>query len=276
MALAWMDFHVQKRRDVPIYSLSRRHPSAISSLIDTLDSQPTTPPSLYIDLEGVNLGRHGTIALVEVHVSPLRRTYLIDVHALGGEAFTAPSPTTGRTLQAVLEDEAIPKVFFDVRHDSDALHGLYGIRLAGVRDLQLMELATRSQVGLNGDGDVVSLSRERVRDLAACIKCDARLSLEEREAWDAAKVEGRMLFVPAFGGRYEVFSERPLKEEIMRYCVQDVQFLPSMWAYYEPKLTPDWEERVRKAERDRVALSLAPEFFGGKHMALAPEGWSSL
>lgn len=35
------------------------------------------------------------------------------------------------------------KVFFDIRHDSDALFGLFKINLDGIHDLQLMELATR-------------------------------------------------------------------------------------------------------------------------------------
>ncbi|KAK4245446.1 ribonuclease H-like domain-containing protein [Corynascus novoguineensis] len=215
--------------------------TAMSSLVDILDGQPTTPPSLYIDLEGVKLSRHGTISLLQIYVLPRRQAYLIDIHILGEKTFSTSSLTTGRTFKDILESSTIPKVFFDVRRDSDALYSHFQVRLAGVQDLQLMELATRS------------FPRRVVCGLA------------------------RRLFAPQHGGNYQVFNERPLPEEIRQYCVQDVQVLPRLWAYYYGKLTKAWEERVRDASRDRVALSQTPDFNGeGQHMALAPDGWSQL
>lgn len=49
------------------------------------------------------------------------------------------------SLQSILESPKTPKVFFDVRTDSDALFAQFGIKLAGIIDLQLMELASRSR-----------------------------------------------------------------------------------------------------------------------------------
>ena len=48
------------------------------------------------------------------------------------------------SLKAILESPKTPKVFFDVRMDSDALYALFGVKLAGIIDLQLMEVASGS------------------------------------------------------------------------------------------------------------------------------------
>lgn len=238
--------------------------TAMSALVDILDNQPTTPPSFYIDLEGVNLSRHGTISILQIYVLPNRKAYLVDIHALGEKAFSTLGSAAGLTFKDILESETIPKVFFDVRRDSDALFSHFQIRLAGVQDLQLMEFATRTFP-----------RGTHVNGLARCIEHHASLTAAERSAWAATKERGLRLFAPERGGSYQVFNERPLSEEITRYCVQDVHFLPRLWARYHGRLTKAWEEKVRRASRDRVALSQTPGFNGmGKHMALAPAGWS--
>lgn len=108
----------------------------------------TSAPSLYFDVEGINLSRHGSISIIELHHKPSSRPdeshrYLIDVHILGFLAFSTPS-AEGVSLKMILESPKTPKVFFDVRTDSDAMYALFGIKLAGIIDLQLMEVASRS------------------------------------------------------------------------------------------------------------------------------------
>ena len=117
--------------------------AALSKMLDGLDGVPTQPPSLYFDLEGERLSRHGSISILQLHVLPSKRTYLVDVHTLQHTAFSTCGEN-GRTLKEILECDGIPKVFFDVRNDSDALYSHFNISLAGVQDLQLMELATRT------------------------------------------------------------------------------------------------------------------------------------
>lgn len=103
-----------------------------------------------------------------------------------------------------------------MRNDSDALYSHFGIKLAGVQDLQLMELATRS------------FPRRRVNGLARCIENDAPMTAAERQRWKATKQKGVDLFAPERGGSYEVFNVRPLAEDIIQYCVEDVRLLPSV------------------------------------------------
>lgn len=234
---------------------------AISLLVDALACLPTSPPSLYLDLEGANLSRHGSVSILQIHASPDDRTFLIDIHSLGESAFSTVG-ASGQTLRGILESDTIPKVFFDVRNDSDALFSHYGIKLAGVHDLQLMELATRSS------------PRTYVAGLSKCIERDAGLSERERVACKATKEKGRNLFAPERGGSYEVFNVRPFPQDMLSYCIQDVHFMPKLWQLYNSRLGDSWAAKVQQAAKDRVATSHNAGFNGkGKHMILGPPGW---
>lgn len=94
-------------------------------------------PLLYVDIEGEDLCRNGTIALIQIHISLIRKTFIIDVCSLGPSAFGISVPATTAdlssdsdpdnlpfphlierdpiTLKTVLESSAILKCFFDCR-----------------------------------------------------------------------------------------------------------------------------------------------------------------
>ncbi|KAI0469198.1 ribonuclease H-like protein [Xylaria cf. heliscus] len=238
--------------------------AAISSMIDELSGLPAMPPSIFIDLEGADLSRHGSISILQIHVRTTSKSYLVDIRTLGEAAFLTPGTGTTRTLKTILESPMIPKVFFDVRADSDALYGHYGIELQAVQDLQLMELATRRH------------GKNFVTGLRKCIDKDMPRKSIERRKWLATKEEGLKLFSPESGGSYEVFNQRPLPEKIRLYCIQDVQHLPCLWDVYNRKLTTQWKDRVQQASEDRVAQSQGPDFDPrSRLMARAPEGWNS-
>ncbi|KAJ5549032.1 hypothetical protein N7513_006266 [Penicillium frequentans] len=234
----------------------------IASLVSRLQNLPTKPPSLYIDLEGVNLSRHGSISILQIYVLPFEETYLVDIHTLQEKAFLQTASDKGQTLLDILESPQVPKVFFDVRNDSDALFSHFNVQLAGVIDLQLMELATRY------------FSRRYVSGLAKCIERDAPLTACESRRWKASKEKGLKLFAPELGGNYGVFNSRPLADEIKEYCVQDVQFLSKLWVQYHQKLSPSWARKVATETTNRVKLSQTATYDGkGKWKALAPVGW---
>ncbi|KAL5416306.1 hypothetical protein PMIN06_000443 [Paraphaeosphaeria minitans] len=133
----------------------------LAQVLDRLTLKSTVPPHLYIDIEGINLSRNGTMSIFTLFDRTSKLVYLIDVHYLGFAAFTTHSATCKTfkdsafqvagadtapryvTLKTILECPKIPKVFFDVRNDSDALFSHFGIRLDGVQDLQAMELASK-------------------------------------------------------------------------------------------------------------------------------------
>ena len=62
-------------------------PSSLLSLLNHLENQPTDPPSLYIDIEGVRLCRHGSISIIQLFRLPLTHVFLIDVFLLQETAF---------------------------------------------------------------------------------------------------------------------------------------------------------------------------------------------
>lgn len=234
-------------------------PENAGSLADLVSDLPGYPPSLYIDIEGVNLSRHGSVSIVQIYVQPANKTYLVDVHTLKGAAFTTEG-ARGQSLRKILESDTIPKAFFDIRNDSDALYSLFNIHVAGIVDIQLMELATRTG------------SKRCINGLARCMeRGDANMSYVEKQKWAENKEAGRKLFAPERGGSYEVFNVRPLPEDIKEYCMQDVKFLPRLWQNYNAKLSPAWRGKVEVETRARIRLSQSATFNGkGRHMALGP------
>ena len=234
-------------------------------LLDTLIGLPVDPPSLYFDLEGIRLGRFGSVSLGLLYVTPQLMTYIIDVHILGGDAFSTTN-STGNSLKTILESSKIPKVFFDIRNDSDALYSHYHIRVNGIIDIQLLELATRND------------SKEFVAGLTRCIEKDSTVSGVTKQIWQRTKENVSRLYDPQKGGSYEVFNERPLKTEILQYCRQDVELLPALWEVYSCKLrTPEysfWRPMVREATRERIKLSQSVGY-DGQAKSKVREPWDS-
>lgn len=236
-------------------------PSALKAFIGSLPDLEGPTPCLYIDLEGNNLSRKGTLSLVTILVEPRHTVHLVDVTGLGKLAFHTAGPD-GKTLKHILESQEIVKVFFDIRNDSDALFGLFDIRVKGIEDIQLMELASRG------------FQKRHVNGLAKCIERDSNLPFAVRREWRASKERGHKLFDPDLGGGYAVFDERPLSAEIQKYCVQDVIHMPALRELYRAKLCDAWWRKIEAETLARIKLSQGRTFNGqGMHMAKAPIGW---
>ena len=240
----------------------------IGELVDWLVLRHVPPipssPTMYIDLEGVNLCREGSLSILTLLIDTgisTRRVCLIDVQVLGAQAFNTPG-VKQKTLKDILQDENIPKVFFDVRNDSDALFAHFGVRLQGVQDVQLLESATRR----------TTKSRRLLSGLAKCVEDNVPMS--GRENWKLAKGKGERLFKPEYGGSYEVFNQRPIPEEIIDYCVGDVQCLPELREKFWGAGTVGWKDLVNEETKKRVAASQRPDYQPhGRDKALA--SWSA-
>ena len=90
---------------------------------------------------------------------PTIRVYLIDVYSLGSQAFNATG-IKEKTLNNIVQDKKIPKVFFDVRNDLDDLFAHFGMALQETEDVQLIESATRRTTSF----------RKYLNGLAKCIE----------------------------------------------------------------------------------------------------------
>lgn len=241
--------------------------SKLIILIEELNKLPAShgKPDVYCDIEGENLSRHGSVSILTIYVLPTDTVYLVDICELRSAAFTTEA-ADGVTLKAILENPKISKVFFDVRNDSDALHSHYDVSLAGIHDLQLMELGSRW-----GGCE----ARKYVRGLAKAIVRDSSLSPEVKARCAQVKESGNRLFAPAKGGSYKVFDQRPLRQEIVDYCAVDVKVLPSLWDKYDATLRrpekKDWRKRVAKATLERVRESQSQDYEPvGEHKVLGP------
>lgn len=243
----------------------------IASMLTSLRTLKTSPPSLYVDLEGNKVSRNGTISIVQIFAKGLGEVYLVDIHTLGVNAFTTPADTEPpMTLKTLLEDANIPKVFFDVRNDSDALFHHYQVALAGIEDIQLMEYAARRRM-MSYTAPQTRAPKGRVSGLGRCIEHDVPLSEAERARLSAIKAKGTELFDPNKGGSYEVFDARPLAVDIVDYCVQDVKLLPALRGVYWSKLNEKLKGRVEEGAKARVRESQSSEYQPhGTHKPLAP------
>ena len=227
--------------------------TTLLSLLDSLIGLAVDPPSLYLDLEGIKLGRHGSISIISLYIPPIKKIYLIDIHHLGKTAFSTTN-SSAISLKTILESPTIPKVIFDIRNDSDALFSLFQISVDGIQDLQLMELATREG------------SKDFVAGLAKCVENESPISAASKANWQRIKEVGSRLYDPKKGGRYEIFNERPMKPEIIQYCAWDVALLPGLYNVYNAKLRLPgqafWQAQVRTATKDRIKLSQSPRYDG--------------
>ncbi|CZR44199.1 uncharacterized protein FPRO_13978 [Fusarium proliferatum ET1] len=214
--------------------------SSVTDLKDFIDSIPLGA-TLYLDLEGKNLSRNGTITIITILVHPTKVTKLIDVQTLGSAAFTTAS-THGKTLRTVLEDPLISKCLWDVRNDADALWAHYKVRLAGVTDIQLLENASR--VG----------GKTYIRGLNTCVEKDLRLGFMELHGWARTKraVTTRMAD--------DVFSRRPLDAETEKYCINDVLHLPALQDTYTKRLDSRWMKKVMDESARRVVEACSPGY----------------
>ncbi|KAB5566297.1 hypothetical protein GE09DRAFT_1284106 [Coniochaeta sp. 2T2.1] len=208
---------------------------AVAGFLNDAAQMPKEEARLYIDLEGVNLLRKGTISVVEIYIPPVNKIYIIDVFTLEKKAFDVSVPTQhGETLsfRTILEDDAVyTKVLFDLRNDSDALFGLFGISRRLVEDVQLMAYPTRGYPSGNLCG------------LAKCIgrHNDAHLDAETLADWNAAKDYGKVLFQ---NKEFEKYNERPMDERLVKYCANDVRFLPRLRENYWGDLGPMEQKMV--------------------------------
>jgi exonuclease 3'-5' domain-containing protein 1 len=233
----------------------------ITSMMNGITMVEIHRPSYFLDLEGQDLGRDGTLDILQLYHRNSHTTYLIRIHKLGHDAFDTPGTETAMTLRGLLENEFIPKVLFDVRNDSDALFGLFGVKLRCVRDLQLMEVAARSG------------NKKRLNGLQACLLNHGPLSGYTKRCFNRVKAWGRR----QMNENPTLFIEEPMSPRAQEYCAQDVQYLPWLYKYYSMYLNETWWQMVLDKSKQRVEDSWRESYAGsGYHKRLSPMEWQWL
>ena len=233
--------------------------TALLSMLDGITNLPVKPPSLFIDLVGINLGRNGSVSILSIHSAPEEETYLIDVHCLEQKAFSATNKR-GISLKTILQSPTIPKVVFDIRNASDALFKHFQISVDCIKELQLMELAVRN-MGLRSDraGSQIFLF-----GLAKCVANDSAISAEAKKVWRLTEED--------HGGPQ---LERQLQQGLIKYCEQKVRVLPGLYQVYMKTLGKSgmafWRVHVRCATMDRIKSSQKFDYDGNsQRMSIGP------
>lgn len=243
---------------MPVTSTFVDSVNALRTLVQSIEESPAYPPFLFVDLEGINLSRHGSISILQIFVPAIENVFIVDIHTLKGEAFETRS-NTDMTLKVVLESSKIPKVFFDLRNDSDALFTHFQINLQCVVDIQLMEFVTRPYPG------------RYLRGLSKCIQEQAGLNWTQERQWQRVKDAGVKLFAPEKGGTYEIFNARPLPKAVLDYCIQDVMLLPTLLLNYARKLHKEQALDASLEALKRVKESQSPFYQShGSHKTNGP------
>jgi len=159
-------------------------------------------PIIAVDCEGVELGRNGTLCLVQIATKS--KVYILDVISIGELLFQ-------QGLKFILESTTPTKVFYDCRRDSDILYHQHGVRLRGVLDVALTEVFYRWQNGLGTPRFLKGYKR--------CV--DMYLSINNphfhqvKEKMCARMTEGDTQF----------WVQRPLPKDALDYAAYDVKYL---------------------------------------------------
>jgi exonuclease 3'-5' domain-containing protein 1 len=271
-------------------------PEKISRMIDEICSldHGRESPQLSIDVEGAKFHRHGDISIIQVSVQELDTVYLVDVHTLGKAAFdVVGNSNPDYNLKAILESSSIPKLMFDCRTDNDVLLHIVGVRLAGVIDLQLLFVATRTK----------PKDRKKVPCLSKVTGYAGGLHSADKYKWNYAKNWGysammigpdkTMELIEKSDGVWGVsesnketglegypwVNHRPMSELVKKYCVADVVMLPAVYEYCISHRfwNEAWAARVEKEMKWRLGMADAEVF---EHnltvMQGAPPDWDKV
>ncbi|XP_021372172.1 piRNA biogenesis protein EXD1-like [Mizuhopecten yessoensis] len=163
---------------------------------------------LAVDCEGVHLSRLGELTLLTIATKA--EVFIFDIQKLGQAAFD-------NGLREVLEDNSIEKLMFDCRQDSDSLWHQFKVKIAGVLDIQLLEIMFRRDNFPSPQRTYKSYRRsamiddvENVYGYSSCVK----LYLDDDDMI-AKIIKGRQM-------NDEIAKRRPLHEVLVQHCVADV------------------------------------------------------
>ncbi|ESZ97262.1 hypothetical protein SBOR_2336 [Sclerotinia borealis F-4128] len=93
-------------------------------------------------------GRDGDISFLSMTIASMNKTCIFDVWQLKAVTFERQNDD-GLSLKKVLESQDRIQLWWDVRSDWDTLFHKFGIQIGKVRDVQLLELLSRSGVKSN-------------------------------------------------------------------------------------------------------------------------------
>ncbi|KAF8744820.1 3'-5' exonuclease, partial [Rhizoctonia solani] len=258
-------------------------PETLTDALDSLCTLNLTLPSLFIGMHGIRVSRNGRLCILDIYVPALEAIFMIDITVLDHLAFSTSSlppkagSRRGLTLKDIFESPEIPKVFYDVRTSADNLFNAFDISVQGVIDLQVHELVGSP----SGVEEISQSSCQSGLTLffypRLSIMNDIRPSEAVQQQWTDWISSGQKCISPELGGNLRAWDERPLRQELVNYCMADVIYLPRLLQVYESKLSNkplEWRKKIEHEVQARLKLAEDFSFDSyGRHMARAPADW---
>jgi exonuclease 3'-5' domain-containing protein 1 len=197
-------------------------PATVKSMLDKLDGQGSESADIFFEVSSCERATD-RISVCTIYMKSHHAAFVLDVNTLGSGAFFT-SNTAGVSLKTIFADADIAKVVFDVRKVASALYESFQLSLAGIKDVQLMELASRAH------------GRQRLATLINCVNKES-INLDVKD-WAEAS---RLANVVASQAQYksgEASIRGPIKLASSLYDLSAVSFLPRLFSAYEQKLSP--------------------------------------
>ncbi|CAG2246093.1 EGL [Mytilus edulis] len=196
------------------------------SAVKEINNALSTEKIIAIDLEGANLSRAGSITLLAI--ATRSQIYLFDVLKLGPATFD-------KGLKEILEDDAINKLLFDCREDSDALWHLFDVNLKGVLDIQLLEIITQATAKTASEQKKRNFRDNEIMRLESLISCMYHY-MEDKDILLIKQHVERKIKI-----QKNLWEERPLSDTLLKYAAYDVKCLFPLY----DSLKPDEEQMKR-------------------------------
>lgn len=267
----------------------------VNDIISTKKIAIPSTPLLFMDSEGVDLGRKGSLTIMQVYIPASNKVYLIDVQTLGVQTFTTVGTTETTTFEDLLESRDLVKVWWDCHSDADALYAHYGVELAGVVDAQLIENATAKKARNEKSTQKFGIAVDRrtnfpydIKSIIADVKSKGiqamnngldsvlKLNMSNDEYLDHHMMQTSL---EQEQESLHPMAQRPLHPIIVEYCVQDVVVLLVLYEYCLASdfWSPEWKVRVQKESNARLVLARSEDFDPDQmDMKAPPKGWQAI
>ena len=216
---------------------------------------------LAVDCEGVSLSRKGELTILSM--ATREKVYIFDVLKVGKAIFIGG-------LKEILEDSTQQKLSFDCRQDSDALWHQFNVKLAGVVDIQLLEVMYRRE---NPTSESLKVPKppsktkfgrykrrsnltdqiEKINGYQRCLK----LYLEDDKLVEV-KNSGRTILK----SNPLAWKKRPLGKTLIEYCIVDTMGMFKLYDKMKGILSITDEARLK------IASEKYAEFYRGKEERL--------
>ncbi|XP_072181588.1 uncharacterized protein [Diadema setosum] len=200
----------------------------MEAILDSMLEEATSNEVVVgVDCEGVNLGRSGSITLLQLATMD-GHVYIFDIQK-------NPNLLKSGQLKQLLEDPKIIKVIHDCRNDSAALRRIqYNIKLAGVFDTSVAYSTIMEQCNKIG-------GPYRVGQKALCSALGEDTTFKDDAIFEKMTIDKQF------------WAQRPLTADMKNYAAADpASLVPHVYQVLDGMISPFWRDYFDAKCRDAL------------------------